>query len=145
MIIQQLKEKIQNLFSGHQKNDCPEELGYRDLTPKSDAENSQEYIKALHWAIKKKEVKNVALSGPYGSGKSSVIKTYLEKHPKTKYLSISLAAFSTPAKKQDGTGDNLNPLSDDWTLDDVDENWSYVKKKYKLRMTFSGYFFVSLN
>lgn len=122
MIIQQLKEKIQNLFLGHQKNDCPEELGYRDLTPEADTKNSQEYIKALHWAIENKEVKNIALSGPYGSGKSSVIKTYLEKYPKTKYLPISLAAFSTPAKKQNGIGDNPNPLSDDWTLDDVDEN-----------------------
>ncbi len=122
MIIQQLKEKIHNLFFGHQKNDCPEELGYRDLTPEADTKNSQEYIKALHWAIENKEVKNIALSGPYGSGKSSVIKTYLEKYPKTKYLPISLAAFSTPAKKQNGIGDNPNPLSDDWTLDDVDEN-----------------------
>ena len=122
MIIQQLKEKIHNLFLGHQKNDCPEELGYRDLTPEADTKNSQEYIKALHWAIENKEVKNIALSGPYGSGKSSVIKTYLEKYPKTKYLPISLAAFSTPAKKQNGIGDNPNPLSDDWTLDDVDEN-----------------------
>lgn len=86
MIIQQLKEKIHNLFFWHQKNDCPDELGYRDLTPEADTKNSQEYIKALHWAIENKEVKNIALSGPYGSGKSSVIKTYLEKYPKTKYL-----------------------------------------------------------
>lgn len=74
-----LKEKIQNLISGHQKNGCPEgEFGYRDLTPESDTKNSEEYIRALHWAIKNKDVKNIALSGPYGSGKSSVIKTYLK-------------------------------------------------------------------
>lgn len=118
-----LKEKIQNLISGHQKNGCPEgEFGYRDLTPESDTKNSEEYIRALHWAIKNKEVKNIALSGPYGSGKSSVIKTYLEKYPKTKYLSISLAAFSTPTKSVNGEDDKTSPLADDWTLDDVDEN-----------------------
>lgn len=101
-----LKEKIQNLISGHQKNGCPEgKFGYRDLTPESDTKNSEEYIRALHWAIKNKEVKNIALSGPYGSGKSSVIKTYLEKYPKTKYLSISLAAFSTPTKSVNGEDD----------------------------------------
>lgn len=118
-----LKEKIQNLISGHQKNGCPEgEFGYRDLTPESDTKNSEEYIRALHWAIKNKEVKNIALSGPYGSGKSSVIKTYLEKYPKTKYLSISLAAFSTPTKSVNGEDDKTYSLADDWTLDDVDEN-----------------------
>ncbi|MGN0395703.1 MAG: hypothetical protein ACI4EF_10085 [Coprococcus sp.] len=118
-----LREKIQNLISGHQKNGCPEgEFGYRDLTPESDTKNSEEYIRALHWAIKNKEVKNIALSGPYGSGKSSVIKTYLEKYPKTKYLSISLAAFSTPTKTTNGEEDKTSPLDDDWTLDDVDEN-----------------------
>ena len=118
-----LKEKIQNLISGHQKNGCPEgEFGYRDLTPESDTKNSEEYIRALHWAIKNKEVKNIALSGPYGSGKSSVIKTYLEKYPKTKYLSISLAAFSTPTKSVNGEDDKTSSLADDWTLDDVDEN-----------------------
>ena len=120
---QNLKEKIQNLISGHQKNGCPEgEFGYRDLTPESDTKNSEEYIRALHWAIKNKEVKNIALSGPYGSGKSSVIKTYLEKYPKTKYLSISLAAFSTPTKSVNGEDDKTSSLADDWTLDDVDEN-----------------------
>lgn len=45
------------------------ESGYRDLTPESDTKNSEEYIRALHWAIKNKDVKNIALSGPYGSGK----------------------------------------------------------------------------
>ena len=118
-----LKEKIQNLISGQQKNGCPEgKFGYRDLTPESDTKNSEEYIRALHWAIKNKEVKNIALSGPYGAGKSSVIKTYLEKYPKTKYLSISLAAFSTPTKSVNGEDDNTSSLADDWTLDDVDEN-----------------------
>lgn len=118
-----LKEKIQNLISEHQKNGCPEgEFGYRDLTPESDTKNSEEYIRALHWAIKNKEVKNIALSGPYGSGKSSVIKTYLEKYPKTKYLSISLAAFSTPTKSVNGEDDKTSSLADDWTLDDVDKN-----------------------
>lgn len=118
-----LKEKIQNLISGQQKNGCPEgKFGYRDLTPESYTKNSEEYIRALHWAIKNKEVKNIALSGPYGAGKSSVIKTYLEKYPKTKYLSISLAAFSTPTKSVNGEDDNTSSLADDWTLDDVDEN-----------------------
>ena len=123
MINWNLRKKIQNLISGQKKGDgLDRESGYRDLTPESDTKNSEEYIRALHWAIKNKDVKNIALSGPYGSGKSSVIKTYLEKYPKTKYLSISLAAFSTPIKSVNGEDDKTSSLADDWTLDDVDEN-----------------------
>lgn len=125
MINWNLRKKIQNLISGQKKGDGLDgESGYRDLTPESDTKNSEEYIRALHWAIKNKDVKNIALSGPYGSGKSSVIKTYLEKYPKTKYLSISLAAFSTPMKSVNGEGedDKSSSLANDWTLDDVDEN-----------------------
>lgn len=125
MINWNLRKKIQNLISGQKKGDgLDRESGYRDLTPESDTKNSEEYIRALHWAIKNKDVKNIALSGPYGSGKSSVIKTYLEKYPKTKYLSISLAAFSTPMKSVNGEGedDKSSSLANDWTLDDVDEN-----------------------
>lgn len=123
MINWNLRKKIQNLISGQKKGDGLDgESGYRDLTPESDTKNSEEYIRALHWAIKNKDVKNIALSGPYGSGKSSVIKTYLKKYPKTKYLCISLAAFSTPTKSVNGEDDKTTLLADDWTLDDVDEN-----------------------
>lgn len=123
MINWNLRKKIQNLISGQKKGDGLDgESGYRDLTPESDTKNSEEYIRALHWAIKNKDVKNIALSGPYGSGKSSVIKTYLKKYPKTKYLSISLAAFSTPTKSVNGEDDKTTLLADDWTLDDIDEN-----------------------
>lgn len=123
MINWNLREKKQNLISGQKKGDGLDgESGYRDLTPESDTKNSEEYIRALHWAIKNKDVKNIALSGPYGSGKSSVIKTYLKKYPKTKYLSISLAAFSTPTKSVNGEDDKTTLLADDWTLDDIDEN-----------------------
>ena len=46
---------------------------FTDLAPIDDIENGAEYLKALHWAIKKKKVKNIALAGPYGAGKSSII------------------------------------------------------------------------
>lgn len=51
---------------------------FTDLAPIDDIENGAEYLKALHWAIKKKKVKNIALAGPYGAGKSSIIDTYLK-------------------------------------------------------------------
>ena len=53
---------------------------YKDLTPISNAENVEEYLNALRWALDQKKITNIALAGPYGSGKSSIIDTFLEKH-----------------------------------------------------------------
>ena len=71
------------------------EDNYRDLAPIDNISNGKEYLKALHWAIKNRRIKNIALTGPYGSGKSSIINTYLKCHPfiKAKHLRISMATF----------------------------------------------------
>lgn len=61
---------------------------YRDLTPIDSIENGDEYIEALNWAFQNKKVKNVALTGPYGAGKSSIIETFLRKTTKTRRLLI---------------------------------------------------------
>lgn len=75
---------------------------YKDLAPETDIENGEEYINALFWGIKNKKVKNIALTGPYGSGKSSIIQSYLKKYPSTKALNISLATFNL--NKEDNKG-----------------------------------------
>ena len=80
---------------------------YRDLAPIDNIENGDKYIEALNWAFQNKKVKNIALTGPYGAGKSSVIETFLaqddEKNNKgipfrantirNKSLKISMATF----------------------------------------------------
>lgn len=67
----------------------------RDLAPIDNVENFETYNQALNWAFQNKKVKNIALSGPYGSGKSSIIETFLKTHPKIEESSIrvSLATF----------------------------------------------------
>lgn len=75
--------------------------GYEDFAPASKIENGEEYIKALRWALKNENVKNIALAGPYGSGKSSVIQSYLKEHPSTNALNISLATFDWEKKDYD--------------------------------------------
>lgn len=66
---------------------------YMELTPSKVASNSDEYFKALDLAISNPDVKNIALTGPYGSGKSSIICSYTRQRPTIKAINISLATF----------------------------------------------------
>lgn len=50
---------------------------------------------AMKYALEDKGIKNVAISGNYGSGKSSFIETYKSKNSNFKPLHISLAHFSS--------------------------------------------------
>lgn len=70
-----------------------EKSEYKDFTPEKEIENGEEYLNALEWALRNPDIKNIALSGPYGSGKSSIIQSYIKKHPSVKALNISLATF----------------------------------------------------
>lgn len=68
------------------------EKKYCPLLPIDDVK-MQGYEDALNFAMTNDKIHNVALSGSYGSGKSSVIATYEKKHPDTKFIHISLADF----------------------------------------------------
>ena len=57
---------------------------YHDLAPVDSIDSEEESIQALRWAIKNPKVHNIALSGPYGSGKSSVIQSYLRQYDVSK-------------------------------------------------------------
>lgn len=75
---------------------------YEDLMPKSDLQKNRQYCESINWAIKNKEIKNIALTGVYGSGKSTILKTYITNHPEYKYLNISLASFEEDDIDDDG-------------------------------------------
>ncbi|WP_162618652.1 YobI family P-loop NTPase [Pedobacter yulinensis] len=72
-----------------------------DLGPTSNATKNETYEKSLYWALRNINVSNIALTGPYGSGKSSVIATFQSKYREFKYLNISLATFDKEFKEQD--------------------------------------------
>lgn len=78
-----------------------EEYHFEKLTPFSDADISK-YKEMLDFALiieNNDDVTNVAMTGLYGSGKSSVIETYKKQRKgKLKFLSISLSHY-------DGTND----------------------------------------
>ncbi len=73
--------------------------GYIALTPIDDADEKSNYFSALKFAIDSEQICNIALTGPFGSGKSSIIKTF-EKYNQYKFLNISLASFKEEAEDQ---------------------------------------------
>lgn len=81
---------------------------YRAFTPNSDIQNGQEYMTALDWALEQDDIRNIAISGPYGSGKSSVISTYFKTREREDVLHISLAAFNL-----ESMCDNEGEITDD--------------------------------
>lgn len=68
---------------------------YHALTPIDDVD-CDVYLDALQEALLNNDVKNIAITGPYGSGKSSVIRTFFSKRNQNgqfKLITITLANF----------------------------------------------------
>lgn len=87
-------KKLKNKIKLYKK--YKNKFGYESLSPKENL--NTRYFKAINYSMKNKSIKNVAISGPYGAGKSSIIKSYFKKYKRSKSLNISIAYF----KKQDG-------------------------------------------
>src|SRR5690554_1513093 len=76
------------------KKDNPNKTNFHALTPVVDVEKKTTsfYIDSLQWAVRERDCYNIALMGIYGSGKSSIIKSFLKKHS-YESLTVSLANF----------------------------------------------------
>ena len=82
------------------------EYKFQKLTPTPNVDLSV-YENALQYVFSEKDIKNIAISGAYSSGKSSVIETYKQTHPDKSFLHISLAHFVS----QDAEKDNQDEKS----------------------------------
>ena len=76
---------------------------FERLTPTDDVE-LRVYEDAINYVFKNQDIKNIAISGAYSAGKSSVLKSYKKKHSKLQFLHISLAHFQSPDLEEE-TGD----------------------------------------
>lgn len=121
-------KKILSFFKRkwHKENDSNEEDDsnkkddynekYYLLSPTNKAEEADVYIDALEWALSSdnsEKVQNIAVTGPYGSGKSSIIKTFQEKSSNRdhNFLNISLATFKEDKKEEKDKTTDSNDLS----------------------------------
>lgn len=86
------------------------------LSPIDDFKRHKEYIIRLKNAIDQPNVFNIALTGSYGAGKSSILKTFKAYYPEYHYVNVSLASFvevnisesdSIPKSKEDSFEEQL--------------------------------------
>lgn len=85
-------------------------ISYDPLTPSViEDEKAQSYIEALNFACSRPEIRNIAVTGPYGAGKSSVLLTW-EKAENNDFrvMTVSLADFEMQRAStgENGTGDD---------------------------------------
>lgn len=101
-----MKNYLHNIFAFKKtevkkKKTLISSLAPKVLAKKEDIEKVQPYLDKLKETIDAEGINNIALTGGYGSGKSTIIGTFKELNPQYEYLKISLASFNK--KKSDDT------------------------------------------
>lgn len=70
-----------------------------------------ELAEVLRHALGARDIKNVALTGPFGSGKSSVLHTLMENHKEFHFLPISLATLQANQEGEEKTKEKKTEAS----------------------------------
>ncbi len=98
--------KTETLKTEQEKEKVSPMIQYKSLAPKVDLGDS-EYFEALKFALQDPSVHNIAIAGKYGSGKSSVISSFLAQYGETtqiggnplKSITIALAGDKKEEKE----------------------------------------------
>ena len=72
----------------------------KSLCPSYDSDQHGAYVKALNSAVLQRGVTNIALSGPYGVGKSSILQGFRKYHPDAIFISLSTLGFIKPTESK---------------------------------------------
>ena len=76
---------------------------FQKLTP-IDSADLKIYQDAIDYVFDNSDIRNVAISGAYGAGKSSTLESYKGKNPNHRFLHISLAHFQLVSENEDSEG-----------------------------------------
>lgn len=87
-------------------------IGLEPLYPRIQPEEHQIYLDALEDALRDDDIRNIALTGSYGSGKSSILKAFASKRPdRAIWISFStLGANIEKYSNDDAREDDQNKL-----------------------------------
>jgi hypothetical protein len=84
--------KDENIIKGRRIN--MEEHFFQTLAPEVvDIDEKDIYMKALDYAIKRDEIKNIAITGIFGAGKSTIWNSYVKKRDLKDIISITLGEY----------------------------------------------------
>jgi putative ribosome biogenesis GTPase RsgA len=70
-----------------------EDFTLTPLTPEFNEDNHRSYVKRINSALQNQKIRNIALSGTYGVGKSSILQKVAEEHKKD-VVEISLSTLA---------------------------------------------------
>lgn len=108
---------------------------FERLTP-TDNMDLEVYEDAINYVFENSDIKNIAISGAYSAGKSSVLASYKKKHKDLCFLHISLAHFKSyeieeevEVKEATLEGKILNQLIHQIPSDKIPQTNFRVKKK----------------
>lgn len=102
------KKKKATAGTAMDKESTDEKFHFETLAPIDDTDIDV-YEEAIEFAFKRDDIKNVAISGAYGSGKSSLLASYKKKHPSKQLIHISLAHFEPDHKEKHQAAENKTP------------------------------------
>lgn len=93
------------------------------LSPKSDLsdEKYKRYETYLNDVLENNSINNIAITGKYGSGKSSIVDTYFDKNKSEDYLRVSFATFNTKKKDKETDSDSQNDKNESRSSGDANE------------------------
>ena len=89
-----------------------ENIKFESLTPKILNKNNPIYTKALDFAFENDSIKNIAITGVYGSGKSTIWNTYVKEKKLKNIITVSLGKYEDECGKSnynnDGKVENIS-------------------------------------
>lgn len=108
-----IEKMINGQIINEELHDDKEVITQESLQPKriNPDEKAYQSVRDIKERLHKGDATNIALTGPYGSGKSSILITLKEDYPEHHYLNISLATLKPSdaiAKEKKGKGTDEN-------------------------------------
>lgn len=131
-----MAKKISGFFSDKKRNPQKEkryaDILFQHLAPMDSVDDSATFG-ALDYALSQQNIHNIAVTGNYGFGKSSILTSYAKKRLKGKCLNISLATFAI-----EEANDNKNSSQQDTKKPDevLPENTAQKIEKSILQQIF---------